>query len=79
MRFGLLGVLLVVVSFAALTNTIRADQTVTVTTTAGGTASTCPEPSAIYVQASGFLILLVLIVAAVVAIFLIRLYRRTRF
>jgi len=74
-RPSLLGALLIAVSFAALTNTIKADQIVIVTTTLEAT-SCVPVQT---VNALGFVLLLVLILAAAIAIFLIRLYRRTKF
>lgn len=75
LRSGLLGALLIVVSFVALTIPIGADQTVTVTTTVAATS--CIQAQT--VNALGFLLLLVLIFAAVVIIYLVRLYRRTKF
>lgn len=84
MRSALLGTLLILVSLAAFTNTVSTDQTVTVTTTVGGpssvqTTSACWALPAIYMQALGFLLILVLIFAVVVVILLIRLYRKTKF
>jgi hypothetical protein len=86
LKSSLLGGLLIVVALAGLTNTISADQTVTVTTTlqvtscvSVQTANVCSGVPTAYIQALGVLILAVLILAAVVALFLIRLYRRTKF
>jgi beta-lactamase regulating signal transducer with metallopeptidase domain len=86
LRFNLLGALLMVVSIAAFVNTGSADQTVTVTTTVGATScvstqtsTACGGSVANYVQVLEFLLIVVLILAAVVAIYLIKLYRRTRF
>ena len=70
---------MVIVAFAASASTIDADQTVTFTTTVTGTAVGCSGVPAAYVQAIEGLLLLVLIFAAVVAVFLVRLYRKTRF
>ena len=71
-------------SFAALTNAVRAGQTGIVSMTVRGpcpvqTATSSCEALAIYVQALEFLLLVVLIVAVVAIVFLIRLYRKTKF
>lgn len=63
---------------------ISADQNVTVTTTVTAiacaqTTSECTVVSTVYLQALEILLLVVLSVAVVVIIFLIRLYRRTKF
>jgi predicted ATP-dependent Lon-type protease len=84
MKSSFLGTLLIVVSFTALTNAVRADQTVIGSMTVGGsspvqTAGASCEALAIYVQALEILLLLVLAVAVVAIVFLIRLYRKTRF
>ena len=82
MRSSLLGTLLIIVSFTALTNAVRADQTVIASMTAGGpsqTAGASCEALAIYVQALEVLLLVVLAVAVVAIVFLIRLYRKTKF
>jgi predicted ATP-dependent Lon-type protease len=84
MRFSFLGTLLVIVSFTALTNAVRADQTVIASMTVGGlcpvqTAGASCEALAMYVQALEVLLLLVLAVAVVAIVFLIRLYRKTKF
>jgi beta-lactamase regulating signal transducer with metallopeptidase domain len=84
LRSSLLGTLLIILSLAALANTARANQTVATATTLGGQspvqASTAScESLAVYVQMLEFLLVLVLIVAAVALFLLIRLYRKTRF
>jgi len=84
LRSSLLGTLLIVVSLVALANTVRADQTVATATTLGGpspvqTGTASCEALAVYVQMLEFLLVLVLIVAAVALFFLIRLHRRTKF
>ena len=84
LRSSLLGTLLIIVSLAALANTVRADQTVATATTLGGqspvqTSTASCEALAAYVQMLEFLLVLVLIVAVVALFFLIRLHRKTRF
>lgn len=84
MRSSLLGTLLIIVSFAALTNAVGADQTVIASMTVEGpspvqTDGASCEALAIYVQALEVLLLLVLAVAVVAIVFLIRLYRKTKF
>ena len=84
LRSGLLGTLLIIVSLAALGNAVRDGQTAAVAMTLGSqspvqtSAASC-EALAIYVQMLEFLLVLVLIVAAVALFFLIRLHRRTKF
>lgn len=84
MRSSLLGALLIIVSLASLANAVRADQTVVVATNLGGesplqtSAASC-EALAIIVQMLEFLLVVVLIVAAVALFLLIRLYRKTKF
>jgi len=77
LRVTLLSAALILVSIAAFTASIRADETVTTTVTATPTAGS--EVPVVYVQMLEFLLLLVLVVATLIAIFLIRLYRKTRF
>lgn len=84
MRSSLLDTLLIVISLVALANTVRADQTVATATTLGAqspvqTGAASCEALAVYVQMLEFLLVVVLIVAAVALFFLIRLYRKTRF
>jgi hypothetical protein len=84
LRSSLLGTLLIIVSLAALANTVRADQTVATASTLGGhsplqTSTASCEALVVYVQMLEFLLVLVLIVAAVALFLLIRLYRKTRF
>lgn len=84
MRSSLLGALLIIVSLASLANAVRADQTVAVAANLGGqsplqtSAASC-EALAMIVQMLEFLLVVVLIVAAVALFLLIRLYRKTRF
>jgi len=84
LRSSHLCALLIIVSLAALANVFRADQTVAVATNLGGqsplqtSAASC-EALAMTVLMLEFLLVVVLIVAAVALFFLIRLYRRTKF
>ena len=83
-RSSYLGALLIVVSLVALANAVRADLTVAVAADLGGpsplqtSAASC-EALAMIVQMLEFLLVVVLIVAAVALFLLIRLYRRTKF
>ena len=84
LRSSLLGTLLIIVSLAALANTVRADQTVATATTLEGqspvqTGTASCEALAVYVQMLEFLLVVVLIVAAVALFLLVRLHRKTRF
>jgi hypothetical protein len=76
--------LLIIVSLASLANALRADQTVAVATNLGGqsplqTSGASCEALVMIVQMLEFLLVVVLIVAAVALFLLIRLYRRTKF
>jgi uncharacterized membrane protein YidH (DUF202 family) len=79
-----LGALLIILSLAALANALGANQPVAVAMNLGGqsplqtSAASC-EDLAMVVQMLEFLLVVVLIVAAVALFFLIRLYRRTKF
>jgi hypothetical protein len=84
LRSSYLGALLIVVSLVALANAVRADLTVAVAADLGGqsplqtSAASC-EALAMTVQILEFLLVVVLIVAAVALFLLIRIYRRTKF
>jgi hypothetical protein len=76
--------LLIILSLALLANAARADRAITVTTNPGSqspveTSVASCEDLAMIVQMLEFLLVVVLIVAAVALFFLIRLYRRTKF
>jgi hypothetical protein len=79
-----LGALLIILSLASLANALGADQPLAVATNLRGqsplqtSAASC-EDLAMIVQMLEFLLVVVLIVAAVALFFLIRLYRRTKF
>ena len=84
LRLSHIGALLIIVSLASLANAVRADQTVAVATYLGGqsplqaSGASC-EALVMVVQMLEFLLVVVLIVAAVALFLLIRLYRRTKF
>jgi hypothetical protein len=79
-----LGALLIILSLASLASALGADRTVAVAPNLGGqsplqtSAASC-EDLAMIVQMLEFLLVVVLIVAAVALFLLIRLYRRTKF
>ena len=79
MKKSLLSILILTVSLSGMLTNCAAEQTVTITRTVTLPAADCSGVPLIYVQALEILLLIVLATAAVIAVFLIRLYRKTRF